>query len=246
MELLGFAKEPLLARQLFQLTIACLAGTFLTCSEKTASHPTGSQHAMDPLLIAILCFLLAAGLAAADLLLPSGGGLALASLLSAIVSIFFAFRSGPTAGAMMLILILVAVPVFMVAALRLWPHTPIGRMIILRTPAEREASASAIIVDDPLLELVGQTGITQNSLLPTGHVRIDHHNYNALCDCGVIEAGQVVEVVAVRQRNLVVVPTTVPARSRVAHAALEAKTPRLGESLLDRPPEDLGLDTLEG
>lgn len=199
---------------------------------------------MDPLLIAVLCFLLAAGLAAADLVLPSGGGLALASLLSAAISIFFAFRSGPTAGAMMLMLLLIAIPVFMMAALRLWPHTPIGRRIILTPPTERESSASETATTDSLLELVGQTGITQNSLLPTGHVRIDHHNYNALCDCGVIEAGEVVEVVAVRQRNLVVVPTTVPVRSRVAHA--ESKTPRLGESLLDRPPEDLGLDTLEG
>lgn len=201
---------------------------------------------MDPLLIAVLCFLLAAGLAAADLLLPSGGGLALASLLSAAVSIFFAFRSGPTAGAMMLVLLLIAIPVFMVAALRLWPHTPIGRRIILRTPAEREASSVTSTPADPMLELVGKTGITQNSLLPTGHVRIDHHNYNALCDCGVIEAGQIVEVVAVRQRNLVVVPTTVPIRPKVAHAGVDSKSPRLGESLLDRPPEDLGLDSLEG
>jgi membrane-bound serine protease (ClpP class) len=202
---------------------------------------------MDPLLIAILCFLLAVGLAAADLLLPSGGALALTSLLSAVASVYIAFRSGHTAGAMMLMLILVAIPVFLVAALRVWPHTPIGRMIILRTPAEREASVHAAAEAEPLLQLVGQVGITQNSLLPSGHVRIDHHNYNALCDCGVIEAGQIVEVVAIRQRNLVVVPTTVPipARPRTSHA-VESKVPRLGESLLDRPPEDLGLDSLEG
>jgi membrane-bound ClpP family serine protease len=200
---------------------------------------------MDPLLIAILCFFLAVGLAAADLALPSGGGLALASLLTATVSIFFAFRSGPAVGATMLILILIAIPVFMVVALRVWPHTPIGRLIVLRTPAERESSANQAGSADPMLALIGQTGITQNSLLPSGHVRIDHHNYNALCECGVIEAGQVVEVVAVRQRNLVVVPTTMPARSRFAHAS-DSKPTRLGESLLDRPPEDLGLDSLEG
>lgn len=198
---------------------------------------------MDPLVIALLCFTIAAALAVADLFVPSGGVLALSSLLAAIVSVFFGFRSSSTAGTMLLVVMLVAIPVFLAVALRIWPHTPLGRRIILRTPEPVAPPQAAAI--DPLLVLVGQVGVAQNSLLPSGHVRINHRNYNALCESGVIEAGQSVEVIAVRQRNLIVVATTLPVRPGVGVPA-ETKPQKLGESLLDLPPEDLGLDSLEG
>lgn len=201
---------------------------------------------MDPLIIALLCFVVAAILAAVDLFVPSGGVLALSSFLAATISVYFGFRSSSTAGMMMLTVLLIAIPIFMVIALRVWPHTPIGRRIILRAPQTVQAPQTATI--DPLVELIGQIGVAQNSLLPSGHVRINHRNYNALCESGVIEAGQQVEVIAVRQRNLIVVPSSVPSREAAARASAQAASPphKLGESLLDLPPEDLGLDTLEG
>jgi membrane-bound ClpP family serine protease len=201
---------------------------------------------MDPLVIALLCFTVAAALAIVDLFVPSGGVLALSSFLAAVISVYFGFRSSSTAGMMMLSVMLIAIPVFLVVALRVWPYTPLGRRIILRTPEAVHAPQAATA--DPLLELVGQIGVAQNSLLPSGHVRINHRNYNALCESGVIEAGQNVEVIAVRQRNLIVVATTVPTRPTATSASVKAdvKQQKLGESLLDLPPEDLGLDTLEG
>lgn len=197
---------------------------------------------MDPLIVALICFAAAVALAVADLFVPSGGVLVLASLLAAIASVFFAFRSSSMAGTAMLIAILLAVPIFIVVALRVWAHTPLGRRIILRPPEPMPAIQSPSL--EPLLEMIGQVGVAQNSLMPSGYVRINHRNFNALCEGGIIEAGQNVQVISVRQQNLVVVPTTLPVQSEPVDQR-ETRTPKLGESLLDQPAEDLGLDSLE-
>lgn len=235
---------------------------------------------MDPLLVAILFFALAAVLAIVDLLVPSGGVLAVASFLSAIVTVYFGYQSSSLAGTTMLIVILVAIPIFLAVALRIWPHTPLGRRIILPVPGRRRVSngpngtpansatlnkselldeaslypssaadhSAALYpmssLDDPLTELVGQVGVARNSLLPSGHVRIEHRNYNALCESGFIEAGQRVEVIAVRERNLIVVATHRPLTGN-SHQRQDTAPIALGESLLDRPAEELGLDSLE-
>lgn len=198
---------------------------------------------MDPLVIAILCILLAGALAVVDLLVPSGGILAVLSLLAAVVSVYFGFRSGYTSGMVVLTVILVAIPVFLAVALRIWPHTPIGRRLILKAPEAHEVAVDPTLVQ--LQELVGQVGVTQNSLMPCGMVRIQRRNYNAMCDCGIIEAGQNVEVISVQQRNLVVAPTTLsPARS-LGQPMPDREPSVAKESLLDRPAEELGLDSLE-
>lgn len=197
---------------------------------------------MDPLLIAILCFLLAGILAAADLMIPSGGVLAISSLLAAIASIFFAFRSSPTAGMLMLILLLIAIPIFLVAAIRVWPYTPVGRRIILKAPQEESTAVDPAAAQ--LQEMLGSIGVTQNSLMPCGYVRIDHRNYNAVTENGVIEAGQNVEVIGVQQKNLVVVLTSAGPRGAEL-PKLDPQQPGLGESLLDVPAEELGLDSIE-
>lgn len=197
---------------------------------------------MDPLLIAILCFLLAGTLAAADLMIPSGGLLAISSLMAAIVSIFFAFRSSPTAGMMTLILLLVAIPIFIVVAVRIWPHTPLGKRIILKAPPEVQTAVDPAAAQ--LLEMMGNIGVTQNSLMPSGHVRINHRNFNAVTEDGVIEAGQFVKVIGVHQHNLVVAITSSrPVATPLANQ--DRPQPVLGESLLDRPAEDLGLDSID-
>ncbi len=206
---------------------------------------------MDPIVIAVLCVVAAMVLAIADLFIPSGGMLAVASLLMAMIGVYFGFRSSSTAGLVTLSLILLGIPIFITVALHAWPYTPIGKRVILRTPGEDVKTQTT--PDDPLLELIGQIGIAQNSLMPSGHVRLNHRNYNAVADGPIIEAGQAVEIIAVKQRNLIVVASrNRPTSDDVANDSpgnetgpKSGKLPKLGESLLDRPAEDLGLDSLD-
>lgn len=196
---------------------------------------------MSPLVLAVICFVIAAVLAVVDLLVPSGGVLAVASLIAGLFSVYFGFQSGYTTGVVTLTLMLVAIPLFIAVALRLWPHTPIGKRVILKAPLQPDEPKDT--EQAQLNELIGQVGITTNALMPYGFVRLLGRNYNAVCDSGVIEAGQNVVVTAVQQRNLIVAAT-----NQVPSVAAPIKAPEpvaSNESLLDRPAEELGLDSLE-
>ena len=193
------------------------------------------------MLLAVIFFVFAALLAVVDLLVPSGGILAVAGLLAALGSVYFAFQSGYMAGVMMLTLILVSIPLFIAFALRLWPHSPIGKLVILKAPVARDESQEP--AQSALHELIGQVGVTQNALMPYGFVRLLGRSYNAMCESGLIEAGQNVIVTAVQQKNLVVAATLLavsqpePAKSPEPIAS--------NENLLDRPAEELGLDSID-
>lgn len=194
---------------------------------------------MDPLLVAILLFVAAVALAVLDIFVPSGGVLVVLSAIAAVGSVMFGFRSSNTAGMVILTCVLAAIPVILIAALKIWPHTPIGRRIILPTPKKDSGEEKA---NDPLHALVGELAVTQSALMPTGHVRLNHRNYNAVAEQGLIEAGQTVEILAVRERNLVVAVTT--RKPNAAPVQVPEPEPT-ATGLLDLPAEELGLDSLD-
>jgi membrane-bound ClpP family serine protease len=196
---------------------------------------------MSPLLIAVMCFVAAAVLAAADLLVPSGGALAIASLLAALASIYFAFQSSYQTGVIMLTLILICIPIFIIVALKWWAHTPIGKLVVLKTPPEPDQPVDS--EQQQLQELVGQVGVAQSPLMPYGFVKLHGRSYNAMCDSGYVEAGQNVMVNGVQQRNLVVAATSLAPSSAPTKKTLEPET--ANENLLDRPANELGIDSWE-
>ncbi len=201
---------------------------------------------MDPFYVALLLYFAAIVLAFVDLFVPSGGLLVIVAALGGIAAVLFAFRSGNTAGMGMLTLVIASVPVFAFLAIRIWPHTPIGRRIILKLP--EPTYGSPVIGDDPLRELVGQVFQIEAAFLPTGQLRVGHLRHNALAESGFIEAGAHVKVIAVRERNLIVRQTAEPLTARETapgqSSAMEHNG-QAGGNLLDRPAEELGLESLD-
>ncbi len=196
---------------------------------------------MSPLVLAVICLVIAAVLAVVDLLVPSGGVLAVAALVAALTSVYFGFQSGYTAGLITLVVMLVGIPLFIAVALRLWPHTPIGKRVILKTPEPSEPAVDQ--AQSPLQDLIGQVGVAQNPLMPYGFVRLLGRSYNAMCESGYIEAGQNVIVTAVQQRNLIVAATNLA--PSIPAPAKPPEPQATNESLLERPAEELGLDSLD-
>ncbi len=196
---------------------------------------------MSPLILAILLFLVALGLGLLDILVPSGGVLLVLSAASAIGSVLFGFRSGTTTGMIILTIVIGAVPIVLLIALRLWEHTPLGRLIVLKPPADDDQESA--LPNDSLRELVGHVGITQGSLMPTGHVRINHRNYNATTQGEIIEHTQYVEVVDIRERNLLVRATSRRPEETTKSSSQPATNPK-SENLLDLPADQLGLDSI--
>jgi membrane-bound ClpP family serine protease len=190
---------------------------------------------MSPLLIAAILLLLALMLAVLEMFVPSGGmlgvGAALASGAGVAVAYYF---GGPLVGTIFLGAVVIAVPVLMAAAVQVWPHTPVGRSVLIALPESDED----VLPDDPqrqvLERLVGRQGLARCDMLPSGAVEIDKQVYDAVTDGRAIDAGQSVQVVAVRMNTLVVRPLEV--------AATE---PAPDDDPLAQSIESLGLDPLE-
>ena len=205
---------------------------------------------MDPLYLALLLYIAALALALVDLFVPSGGMLLVLATLAALAAVLFGFRSGNTVGMGMLTLVVATIPIFVFLAIKIWPHTPLGKRIILNLPSSELPAAGGEA--DPLQELVGCVLLAETAFLPTGQLRVGHRRFNAMAESGFIEAGSHVRVLSVHERSLVVRATDEPLTVRAAAPPHESASRELdsekiedGASLLDRPAEELGLDSLE-
>jgi membrane-bound ClpP family serine protease len=204
---------------------------------------------VDPIYIAIILYISATVLALVDLYVPSAGMLILLSLVAAVGSIVFGFRSGTTSGMTMLTLVAATIPILGIVAIRIWPHTPIGRRIVLGLPPEPPAEPKE--KQSTLSELVGNVVVSEYPLMPGGQITIDHRTYNVFAEAGYIDAGWRVEVVAVRNRELVVRATDkplTPVRPRDRIEALSKEPPTESgnkPNLLDVPANELGLNSLD-
>lgn len=187
---------------------------------------------MDPVIWAAL--LLALGLATGimELFVPSGGILGLLSLGSLLGSIGLAFVHGPLVGLMFLAMVVLGAPVVLSFSLRWWPHTPVGRRLLLKPPH------SADVLPDSELRrrlkgMVGKFGEAQTLMTPSGAVLIEGRVVDAVSDGTVIEPGQRVRVLEVRGNRVVV------------HASDEPAAPADALDPLSQPIDSLGLDPFE-
>jgi membrane-bound ClpP family serine protease len=204
---------------------------------------------VDPIYIAIILYISAIVLALVDLYVPSAGMLVLLSIVAAVGSVIFGFQRGTTSGMTMLTLVAATIPILGVIAIRIWPHTPIGRRIVLGLPAALPTTANE--QHTALAELIGYVIVSEYPLMPSGQITIDHRPYNALAEAGYIDAGQRIEVVSFRQRDLIVRITDKPLtpirpRDQIDGIGKQPVTETAGyQNLLDVPANELGLDSLE-
>jgi membrane-bound ClpP family serine protease len=184
---------------------------------------------MGPIAIALVLVGVAAFLLALDLLVPSGGVLLVLALISCVGSILFAFRHSYEAGVWMLIAELACVPLGAWLFLKLWPNTPLGRRMIIEPADAKPYTWEAD-------SLVGKTGVTLCDLVPAGEVEIESRRWKATSRSGLIAQGTSVKIVAEEMGQLFVVPNASASKSA------KAATPK--GSSLDRPADDLGIDSL--
>ena len=207
---------------------------------------------MDPLVISVILFVVALILFAIDVFVPTGAILIFCSAITAIISVYFGFRSGTNAGLIMLLIVFATIPVLVWTFLRVWPNTPIGRRVLLNP---QQASTSQD--NDELREFVGKVVVNRWPLIPMGQVQIGHRRYNAKSSDGkTIDANQRVKVIDVSERILVVCATVEPlsdTSSRMLPTANDARATGApasnaaqpsNESLLETPAEQLGLESL--
>jgi membrane-bound ClpP family serine protease len=168
-------------------------------------------------------------LAVMELFIPSGGVLAFLSVSALGGAVVLGFMQSNAAGLAILVTVIVGLPITAIVLFRVWPHTPIGRRILLGV-----RSGEDVLPDNPkqrrLKELVGRIGIAKSQMLPSGAITIEGRTIDAYSEGMPIEAGQSVEVIEVHGSQVVVRPVD------------EDAPPSEGSDGLARPIDSVGPD----
>jgi membrane-bound ClpP family serine protease len=157
------------------------------------ANPMDKQY----LLWGLLCLGAAIILFVAEIFLPSAGIIALGAAASCVAGIALLFLYNPATGVVGLVITLAVLPFFFAFLLKLWPNTPIARLLLLKnTQAVRIAEAPGD-GDDGRSPLVGKRGKAVSDLPPVGMCMIDGKRTECLAEEGMIPAGNDVRVVSV-------------------------------------------------
>ncbi len=136
----------------------------------------------------------------AEVLLPSHGILGVLGVVGVIAGIVCCYMISVVLGTVVLIATACATPFAWIAFVKLWPHTPIGKRVVLpRIVSNVERS--------PVL--VGQRGVTVSELRPMGMCEFDlatgrAERLEAISEHGMIEPGKKIAVVDVANNRPVV------------------------------------------
>ena len=182
---------------------------------------------MTPLLWAIALLVLAMGTFVLELFVPSSGilGLLAAAMTLASVIIVFAYE-GFFPGAVFLTVSCVLTSIAVAGMIKWWPYTYVGRRV-LNMPPGTEDQIAAIPDYQSMNALVGQHGIADSKMVPSGVIRLNGSSYDAISQGGVIEEGDPVMVVSVDGTRIMVrkadVANVAPDRED-SHAGKDSET----------------------
>jgi membrane-bound serine protease (ClpP class) len=157
---------------------------------------------MEPLTVAYLLIVLGLALLVAELFIPSGGILFLASTLCILGGVAMAFiYGGSSTGMATLLCVFVVVPAVATAMLYLWPRTPMAKRLILR---DRDETVAQSPVNLELEGLRGRYGRALSDLRPAGTVEFDGRRIDTISEGPMVPAGAWVRCVDVRAGTVVV------------------------------------------
>ena len=195
---------------------------------------------MDPIYWALLLLIVGLIVVVLELFLPSAGTLGVLAGVLIIAAIVVGFRDGLKTGALILTLTVIALPVLLGFMVKVWPHTPLGKRILLDEIKPEDVLPNSSHYQKRNDSLVGQLGIAKTKMLPSGIVVIEGEKYDAISEGFAVDAGDAVKVVKVREHRLYVQPYD----GAVDAASAKDAAVRDGD-ILSRPIEDLGLEGLD-
>jgi membrane-bound ClpP family serine protease len=162
---------------------------------------------MDTLLLWGFGLLALAGLLFfLEVFVPSGGILGLVSLAVAVAGVVAFWRYSALWGVTSSLVVLVMIPICFNFAIRIMPHTPFGKKLILGAATAPDNSG---VGGDParapsLESLVGAQGVVLTELRPVGEVRVNGERYEGHAEEGIIEGGSTICVIGVDGDRLTV------------------------------------------
>lgn len=152
------------------------------------------------ILFAVLLFLLCAALIIAEVFVPSGGVISVFAVICLLSGIFMFFKHSVTAGWIGIGTAMIMVPVVIVLGLKLFPHSPFGRAVILAPPERPRGDA---IPDTPQIsDLLGKTGTCLTDLRPVGTCEISGTRVECVAETGYIEKDSEIKIIRVEGTQL--------------------------------------------
>lgn len=149
----------------------------------------------------LFIILLAVGLLliALEVFVPGGilGVFGALSLLAAVITGFVAF--GPEKGMLAAVGVVLFGGVFLVAWIKVFPRTRVGKTLTLRTDGRTFKSSPP-----DTTTLLGKTGVAHTHLHPAGIAMIDGHRCDVVSEAGFISQGAAIRVVQVEGNRVVV------------------------------------------
>ena len=153
----------------------------------------------EPVLWAVICFGIAVVLLLLELFIPSGGLLGLGAGAAMVVGIVLLFKVDHMVGLIGAVVTVILLPIVMGLMLKVWPETPIARMLMLHSPGQRDDGDE----DEPVpsaaerdRHLVGAVGVALTDLHPVGTCQINGQRTECLAEGGIIRRGAQIKVVA--------------------------------------------------
>ncbi|UUO06921.1 hypothetical protein M4951_01090 [Blastopirellula sp. J2-11] len=193
---------------------------------------------MPPIYFALILMVIAFALIFLEFLLPSAGILGVLAFFTMLSSIGWAYYyCGPTVGTIFLGVAVIAMPAVFGIAVKFWPHTPIGKLVLLNTPSSTKEEEAE---KEHLTRLVGKLGVATCTLLPGGYADIEGESWNVISESGAIESGEKIEVVEVDGTRIVVVR----AEDQSPSAPTAADQTADGNPFT-QPIDSLGIDSFE-
>lgn len=171
-----------------------------------------------------------------EFFVPSAGLIGIGAAIAFAAAIFVAFTDSTSLGMTFTAVVALAVPLVMLAMIRIWPYTPVGRRMLNLPPNGHAQGGPA---EDPrmrqLRELVGRVGRARTDLLPSGQIEVDGRRFDAVASGAAIDRDSPVEVFSVEMGKIHVRPTdrTPAAPKREAN-----------RDSAETPLEELGLEDL--
>lgn len=161
---------------------------------------------MSPLIWSILLLTLGLIFLILEFLIPSGGALGALCALSFLAAIVVGFIAGPWTGATILLSECIIVPASVSAAVRWWPDTPVGKLMLIQRPRNSDEVLPETVAYRGLKDLVGRRGQSKGLMMPGGSVIIDGKTYDAVSEGQPIDPHQPIIVVGVSTQRLVIRP----------------------------------------
>jgi len=140
-----------------------------------------------------------------EVFVPSAGVIQLLALGLLGASLWSAFAVSTMTGFVFLTISLALLPIVLLFAASLWPHTWVARYFMLMPPETDERPGHSD--DSPFADLqllVGQVGRALTDLRPCGTVEIHGNPVDAMTDEGYLPAGIPVRAIGIKQAQLLV------------------------------------------